>query len=91
MESLKEHVKIATEMYARKLNLNFIKEFKIEQLENCYNEIDRLAIKKELYESYATIQKEMIKDTNTIGYLIQLHIAGIDLIKTRDFINILQS
>lgn len=91
MESLKQHVIIATEMYLRKLNLNFIKEFKIEQLENCYNEIDRLAIKKELYESCDTIQKEMIKDTNTIRYLIQLHTAGVDLIKTRDFVNVLQN
>lgn len=91
MESLKEHVKIATKMYARKLNLNFIKKFRIEQLENCCNEIDRLEIKKELYEACDTIQEEMIKDTNTIEYLIQLHSADIDVIKTKDFINILQN
>lgn len=91
MESLKKHVEIATEMYDKKLNLNFIKEYDIDRLKNCCDKIEKVKIEKELYEDYEIIQKEMILDTNTTEYLIKLHLAGIDIIKIRDIIAVIQN
>lgn len=91
MESLKEHVKIATKMCNNKVNLNFIKEFEIEELEKCCNEIDKSQIDKDIYKSSEIVQQEMIRNISTIEYLIKLHIAGIDATKIRDFIQVIRN
>ena len=91
MESLKKHVEIATEMYNKKLKLNLIKEYDIDILKNCCDKIEEVKIKKELYEDCEIIQKEMILDTNATEYLIKLNLAGIDIVKIKDFITVIQN
>lgn len=90
MESLKEHVKLVTQMYDKKLSMKNIKNFKMNDLFNCCKRIEETNISNNLYESCEIIQSEMIKDSNTIEYLIELYEAGIDLERTRDFVETIQ-
>lgn len=91
MESLIEHVKIATAMYDKGLDLDLIKEFKINELTDLCNQISNFKIKKELYEGFKTIQREITRSTDSIQVLIKLHKAGINLLKIQNFIEILHN
>ena len=72
MESLLEHVRVATTMYKNKLNLKFIKEFKIKEIEDCCTQLENLHVDNKIYESSEIIERELIKDTNSIKYLTKI-------------------
>lgn len=90
MESLKEHVKITKQMYDKKLNMKNIKNFEINELFDCCENIEKQEIPNDLYENSEVIQSEMIKDTNSINYLIKLYKAGINLSKIEDLIETIE-
>lgn len=90
METLKEHVKIATTMYDRELDLDLIKEFEIKELTNLCNKINEFKIEKELYKGEKIIQREITRNTNSIEYLIKFYQAELSLIKIRKFIEVIQ-
>ena len=90
MESLLEHVRVATTMYKNKLNLKFIKEFKIKEIEDCCTQLENLHVDNKIYESSEIIERELIKDANSINYLIKIFREGIDPIKIKDLVEIIQ-
>ena len=90
MELLRKHTKIAIDMYSKGLELDFIKEFAIEDIEKCCNEIERLGIEKNIYECDEVIQRELMQDTDTIEYLIKLKATGINFGKIKNLIKIIQ-
>lgn len=90
MESLLEHVRVATTMYKNKLNLKFIKEFKIKEIEDCCTQLENLHVDNKIYESSEIIERELIKDTNSIKYLTKIFDEGIDPIKIKDLVEIIQ-
>lgn len=90
MESLLEHVRVATTMYKNKLNLKFIKEFKIKEIEDCCTQLENLQVDNKIYESSEIIERELIKDTNSIKYLTKIFDEGIDSVKIKDLVEIIQ-
>lgn len=90
MELLRKHAKIAINMYSENLDLNLLKEFKMEEIAQCYEKIEKSQINKKIYEDYTTIQREMIRNTETIEYLVRLDEEGIETIKVKDLIEVIQ-
>lgn len=90
METLKEHVKLMTQMYDKELSMKNIKRFKINELYNCCKKIENSNISNKIYKNLEFIQSEMIKDTNSIDYLIKLYKAGINSSKIEDLIKTIE-
>ena len=86
MESLREHAKIATSLYCNELDLKMLKEFPIKELENCCKKIEENYLTHQTYLWSKVIQKELVKDTNIIKYLIRAYVAGITKDEISEFI-----
>lgn len=91
MEKLLEHVNIATKMYDKKLNLELIKEFTIDQLEKLCSALNGSGLESNIYFEYFNIQRALAKSPEAITYLSQIYKSSINLQFLNDFIEIINN
>ena len=90
MESLLEHLKIATRMNENKLNLELIRNFTIERLEKACLQLEQTQINADIYYLDKIIQKEIIKDTKSIEYFTKMYEEKVDFLNLNKLITIIQ-
>lgn len=91
MENLLEHVKIATRMNKNKLNLDLLKKYTIQMLENTCMNLEQYEVNKEIYSTSNFIQEEIIKDQDSIKYFEKIFNEKLDLNEVSNLVEILQN
>ena len=77
MESIIEHTKLVTRLLSDKLNLRFIKEFSMQQLNDCCERIENSSI-LEKEEQELIIQKELIRNIKFIEYFEEICVNNLE-------------
>lgn len=79
MQRILEHIKVIKNMNERQINLEFISNCKIEDIDRCCEILKDKEIPSELYSSSKVISKELIKDSKFVDYLIRINDEKISL------------
>lgn len=79
MKTMIEHAKLATRMYKNKIDMGLIKEFSLEEINNCCNRIENNKFLDYENEKSIIIQEELIRDEKFIDYLIETYQKKIDM------------
>lgn len=79
MTTIIEHTKLATRMYKNKINMDLIKEFLLEEIDDCCNVIENSELTYDKYEGNITFQRELIKNKKFIEYLMEAYEKQIDM------------
>jgi len=89
METLMLHAKLLAKMQKNKLKLELIREFPIEEIDACCNRIEGIEILKN-NNINPIIQIELIRDENSIKYIIQAYEKQLDMDKLEILIKNIQ-
>lgn len=79
MQRILEHTKLIERLEKYKIYLQFIKKYKLDDLEKCCDNLEYNKISSELYISSEIIQKELIVDEKFIDYLKEINNRKISL------------
>ena len=62
METILEHTKLATKLHKTQINLDFVKEFSLQKLDDCCDRIQSNEMIRESGRQDIFIQRELIKN-----------------------------
>lgn len=79
MKTMIEHAKLAVRMYKNKIDMELIKKFSTEEINNCCNRIENDKLLNNEKKESIIIQEELIRDEKFIDYLIEVHEKTIDM------------
>jgi len=87
MELLMEHAKLAIRMHKNNINLKLLRSFTPIQINECCNRLEDDKMLKSRYKESEIIQKELVRDENSIKYIIEAYDREIDMNKFEYLIN----
>ncbi len=73
METILEHTKLATKLHKTQINLDFVKEFSLQKLDDCCDRIQSNEMIRESGRQDIFIQRELIKNEKFIHYLVEIY------------------
>jgi len=79
MELLLEHARLATRMFKNNIKMDFLKDFTMEDINNCCNRLENNEKINENYKDSKVIQRELIRDENAVRYIIEASNKELDL------------